>query len=279
MDWSFLNDPAGFGLSEGWIAVSLSSSYWWLIAAGFLNTLKVALPSLLFCTLLGALIGVGRLSSEPAVRHLCGFYVGLLRNTPLLLQLLAIYFVLTQVLPNGYEAWILGGFVFLSKSGLAIPAISYEGLIAPVQGRFTVQGGWLLTPEWLAVFLALSLYTASFVAEVVRAGLQSVPKGLIQGGLALGLTKNQVTWGVRIPVALRLIIPSLSNQYLNLFKNASLGVVIGYPELVSVANTSMNQSGRALECVVLILVVYAVLSLVTSLIMNAMNQRVNKGTV
>ncbi|MDX1668616.1 MAG: ABC transporter permease subunit [Limnobacter sp.] len=279
MDWSFLSDPAGFGLSEGWLSVSLTSSYWAVIFAGLLNTLKVALPALLLCTLLGLLVGLGRLSTEPVLRRLCDSYVGLIRNVPLLLQLLATYFLLVSALPVGSQAWSLGDVFFLSKSGLAFPAWSGSGWSVPVQGRFTVENGWVLTPEYLAVLLALVVYTSAFVAEIVRAGVSAVPKGLIQGGLALGLQPLQVRLTITLPVALRLIVPSLSNQYLNLLKNASLGVAVGYPELVSVSNTAMNQSGKALECVLIILLLYAALSAVASSLMNWLNRRVNRGAL
>lgn len=278
-EWGFLSDPAGFGLSEGWITISLSSSYWLVILAGLVNTLKVVVPALVLSTLLGTFVGFGRLASQPSMRVPFDLYVGLLRNTPLLLQLLAIYFLLINVLPDASQAWSVLDAFFLSKSGLAFPSFNASGVELPNQGRFTVENGWVLTPEYLAVLLALTLYTGAFIAEIVRAGVQSVPTGLIQGANALGLTKNQVTWNVTLPVALRLIIPSMSNQYLNLLKNASLGVVVGYPELVSVSNTSMNQSGRVTECVLLILILYALLSLLTSWLMNVVNRRVNEGGI
>lgn len=277
MDWGFLSDPAGFGLSEGWISISLSSSYWWVIAAGLLNTLKVVIPAMFLCTAWGVIVGLGRLSQEPIVRIICDVYVGTLRNVPLLLQLLAIYFLFNRALPDGSDAWSIGEMFYISKSGLFFPSMNLSGLEFPQQGRFTVEGGWVLTPEYLAVLSALTLYTSAFVAEIVRAGVLSVPTGLIQGGFALGFTEGQVARFITLPVALRLMVPSMSNQYLNLLKNASLGVAVGYPELVSVSNTSMNQSGRVLECVLVILLVYAALSLLTAWLMNLANQRATRG--
>jgi general L-amino acid transport system permease protein len=194
---------------------------------------------------------------------------------PLLLQLLAIYFAITQFLPIASQAWSFGDSVFLSKSGLAFPSFSE----APVRGRFSIEGGWVLSPEYLAVLLALVVYTAAFVAEIVRAGVQAVRPGMRQGALALGLSNAQTTRYVVLPLALRVVVPSLSNQYLNLLKNASLGVAVGYPELVSVANTAINQSGKAVECVLIILVTYALLSAVAAGLMNALNTRVNRGAL
>ena len=276
MNFEFLLDPAGFGLSEGWLHLKLQSPYWQVLLAGLMNTLKVALPALLLCTVLGTWVGLGRLSKHPLLRTVCDAYVGLFRNVPLLLQLLALYFLITWFLPVASQAWYWGGGVFLSKSGLAIPA--WDGSV-PVQGRFSVVGGWVLGPEYCAVLLALTVYTSAFVAEIVRAGVNAVPAGLKQSALALGLTPGQATRWVTLPVAMRVIVPALSNQYLNLLKNASLGVAVGYPELVSVANTAMNQSGKVVECVLIILVLYAALSALAAWAMNGLNRRVNRGAL
>ena len=275
MDFEFITDPAGFGLSEGWLQAVFDSPYWFVLLAGLLNTLKVALPSLLLATLLGLFIGLGQLVQHPLLKALCKGYVNLFRNVPLLLQLLAIYFAITQFLPIASQAWSLGDTVFLSKSGLAMPSFSE----APARGRFSVEGGWVLSPEYLAVLLALVVYTAAFVAEVVRSGVQAVKPGMRQGALALGLNNRQVNRHVVLPLALRVMVPSLSNQYLNLLKNASLGVAVGYPELVSVANTAINQSGRAVECVLIILFTYALLSAVAAGLMNRVNTHVNRGAL
>lgn len=276
MNFEFLSDPAGFGLSEGWLPIAFDSPYWHVLLAGLLNTLKVALPALLISTLLGLLIGLGQLVQHPLLRALCKGYVNLFRNVPLLLQLLAIYFAITQFLPIASQAWSLGDLFFFSKSGLAMPAWGGE---APVRGRFSIEGGWVLSPEYLAVLLALVVYTAAFIAEVVRAGIQAVKPGMRQGALALGLSSRQVNRHVVLPLALRVMVPSLSNQCLNLLKNASLGVAVGYPELVSVANTAINQSGKAVECVLIILFTYALLSAVASGLMNLLNTRVNRGAL
>lgn len=275
MNFEFLTDPAGFGLSEGWWPVAFDSPYWQILLAGLLNTLKVALPALLLATLLGLFIGLGQLVQHPLLKGLCKGYVNLFRNIPLLLQLLAIYFVITQFLPIASQAWSVGDTVFISKSGLAIPTF-WE---TPTRGRFSIEGGWVLSPEYLAVLLALVVYTAAFIAEVVRAGIQAVKPGMRQGALALGLNNAQTTRHVVLPLALRVMVPSLSNQYLNLLKNASLGVAVGYPELVSVANTAINQSGKAVECVLIILFTYALLSAVASGLMNVLNTRVNRGAL
>lgn len=136
-----------------------------------------------------------------------------------------------------------------------------------------VEGGAALSPEFMAVLLGLVLYTAAFIAEVVRAGIASVPKGQHEAGASIGLSRARAMRLIVLPQALRLIIPPLTNQYLNLTKNSSLAVAIGYPDVVSIANTSLNQSGRAVECIAIIMLVYLTLSLITSALMNWFNRR------
>lgn len=163
------------------------------------------------------------------------------------------------VLLSGLAGWLLGG--------------APTEMNAPVRGDFAIEQGGALTPEFLAVLLGLSIYTAAFVAEVVRAGIQSVPRGQSEAASALGLSRNQEMRLVMLPQALRVIIPPLTNQYLNLTKNSSLAVAIGYPDVVSIANTAINQTGRAVECIAIVMLVYLALSLATSLLMNWYNAR------
>lgn len=159
----------------------------------------------------------------------------------------------------GVLGWALGG---------APTELNY-----PVKGDFSIENGGALTPEFLAVLLGLTLYTASFIAEVVRGGVQSVPIGQGEAASALGLNRNQEMRLVMLPQALRVIIPPLTNQYLNLTKNSSLAVAIGYPDVVSIANTALNQTGRAVECISLVMLVYLTTSLGTSILMGWYNRR------
>lgn len=264
--FDFLRDPAGFAIGESLLPFDSADSALWALAAGLANTLRVALPAIFASTLLGTLIGLGRLSPNLLLRSLCVAYVETLRNVPLLLQLLAWYFVVTDLLPLASDALQLAPHVFLSKSGLAIPWLGgVSGVFdLPLRGEINIAGGATLTPEFLALFLGLSLYTAAYVAETVRAGIQAVPRGQSDAALALGLTRVQLFRRVLLPQALRSIIPPLTNQHLSLSKNASLAVAIGYPDLVSVANTTLNQTGRAAECIALIMAVYLILSLLTA---------------
>lgn len=144
---------------------------------------------------------------------------------------------------------------------------------SPVKGEFAIENGGALTPEFLSVLLGLTIYTAAFVAEVVRGGIQSVSAGQAEAASALSLNRGQTMRLVMLPQALRVIIPPVTNQYLNLTKNSSLAVAIGYPDVVSIANTAINQTGRAVECIAIIMLVYLSTSLFTSFMMNWYNTR------
>jgi general L-amino acid transport system permease protein len=281
--FDFLLQPAGFEIGESLWNFESSEAYWRAFAAGLGNTLRVALLGIVLTTLLGTLLGVGRFSRSILVRGLCSAYVELFRNIPLLLQLLMWYLLFTELLPGIDEAWQAGPF-FLSKGGLNFPILGvslWDGLSGsapwvvdwPVKGEFSVEHGGALTPEFLALLLGLTVYTAAFVAEVVRAGIQSVAKGQQEAAAALGLRHALSLRLVVLPQALRAIIPPMTNQYLNLTKNSSLAVAIGYPDLLSIANTAINQTGRALECISVVMAVYLCTSLVTSFLMNHFNQR------
>lgn len=166
---------------------------------------------------------------------------------------------LAIVLIAGLAGWLLGG--------------APTQMNQPFRGDFAIEQGGALTPEFLAVLFGLSTYTAAFVAEVVRAGIQSVPRGQSEAASALGLSRHLEMRLVMLPQALRVIIPPMTNQYLNLTKNSSLAVAIGYPDVVSIGNTAINQTGRAVECIVILMLVYLTLSLGTSLLMNWYNAR------
>jgi general L-amino acid transport system permease protein len=143
----------------------------------------------------------------------------------------------------------------------------------PEQLVFMVDGGVAATPEFMAILMGLVVYTAAFIAEAVRSGIQSVSRGQTEAASALGLNPKQIMNMVVLPQALRVIIPPITNQFLNLTKNSSLAVAVGYPDVVSIANTTINQSGRAVECIAIIMLVYLTTSLSTSAFMNWYNQR------
>ena len=162
--------------------------------------------------------------------------------------------------------------VLASLAGWALGGAPTE-FNRPFKGDFSIENGGALTPEFLAVLMGLTLYTAAFIAEVVRGGISSVARGQGEAASALGLNRKQEMRLVMLPQALRVIIPPLTNQYLNLTKNSSLAVAIGYPDVVSIANTALNQTGRAVECIALVMLVYLITSLGTSLLMNWYNSR------
>jgi general L-amino acid transport system permease protein len=276
--FDFLAQPAGFDIGESLISFDSARSYGRAFAVGLLNTLRVATVAIVLTTLLGTLLGVGRFSGSVLLRGLCQAYVEFFRNTPVLLQLMMWYLLMTELLPASSEAWQAGPF-FLSKGGFSVPLPVWPAGAAPPyldlphKGAFAIEGGAALTPEFMAVLLGLSTYTAAFVAEIVRAGIRSVPRGQGEAAAALGLSRRHRMRLVTLPQAMRVIVPPLTNQFLNLTKNSSLAVAIGYPDVVSIANTSLNQTGRAVECIAIVMVIYLVLSLTTSALMNRYNAR------
>jgi general L-amino acid transport system permease protein len=329
--FGFWNNTAGFDISQTLIDYSSSTStfgraFW----VGLLNTLLVGALGIVLATVLGFVIGIARLSRNWLVAHLAAGYVGLIRNVPLLLQLLFWYNAVLKSLPQmrGSVAIPGGGLLnnrglflprpeFAAGSGLVLaalvagiaatmvlgpwarrrrdrtgaparvlwwafglivvlPAMAYLLAGAPVtfsfpkMGRFNVMGGVEILPEFAALLVALTIYTAAFIAEVVRAGVLAVPHGQTEAAQALGLRPRTTLRLVVIPQAMRVIVPPLTSQYLNLVKNSSLAVAIGYPDLVQVFTGSvLNLTGQAVEVVAITMAVYLFISLVTSLLMNA----------
>ena len=332
--FGFWNVVAGFDISQTLIAYSpQTSTYGRAFWVGLLNTLVVAALGIVFATILGFTIGVARLSKNFLVERLATCYVELIRNVPLLLQLLFWYNAVLKALPEFAASFVLPGGVLLNNRGLFMPrplftedtylravlalavllavvfnkiagrstgfwgAIGVRAAITllivvalpvavfilagvpvefdyPQVGRFNVRGGLEVLPEFVALLLGLVVYTAAFIAEVVRAGLMSVSRGQTEAAQALGLTRLQTLRLIVIPQAMRVIIPPLTNQYLNLTKNSSLAVAIGYPDLVQIfTGTVANQTNQPVEVVVITMLVYLSFSLITSLVMNLYNAR------
>ena len=275
--FGFLWQRAGFDIGDRLIAFDATDTYGRAFLVGLLNTVSVAVVAIIASLLLGGAVGLGQLARNPLLARLCEAYVELFRNVPLLLQVLIVYVLLIGRLPLPQEAWQLGPDIWLSKSGLALPwpAFTDAGLVleSPVLGRFTFSGGAMLSPEFMAVAAALTLFTASYIAEVVRGSVQAVSQRQTEAALALGLNDLQTMRFVVVPQALRSMIPPLANQLLNLIKNSSLAVAVGYPDLVAVADTTLNQSGHAVECIAIIMAVYLTLSLITAAFMNRWHVR------
>ena len=326
----FWDNTAGFDISQTLIAYSASTStfgraFW----VGLLNTLLVASVGIVLATAIGFVVGIARLSRNWVVSRLAAGYVELIRNIPLLLQLLFWYNAVLKALPELRDSIALPGGGFLNNRGLFLPRPDFEpgfgaalaalliGLATafalhvwarrrqertgaqphivgwtlalilglplavfalagfplrfsfPQMSRFNVVGGIEILPEFAALLLALSVYTAAFIAEAVRAGILSVAHGQTEAAQSLGLRSGMTLRLIVIPQAMRVIVPPLTNQYLNLAKNSSLAVAIGYPDLVQVfAGSVLNITGQAVEVIAITMAVYLVISLITSLLMN-----------
>ncbi|HVY43421.1 MAG TPA: amino acid ABC transporter permease [Hyphomicrobiaceae bacterium] len=332
--FGFWDRTAGFDISQTLIPYSNVSTYGQAFWVGLLNTLLVAALGITFATILGFVIGIARLSTNWLVAKLATAYVEVIRNVPLLLQLLFWYFAVLKHLPPPRQSLAVPGGGFLNVRGLYLPypvaqpgfgavlislAIGIVGSFAvylwarrrqratgqrfpvlwttlaliiglplvvyllagmplgfeyPALKGFNFQGGIVVQPEFMALLLGLSIYTASFIGEIVRAGILGVSKGQKEAARAIGLTNGQMLRLVVIPQAMRIIIPPLTSQYLNLTKNSSLAVAIGYPDFVSVfTGTVLNQTGQAVEVILLTMCVFLTLSLLTSAFMNWFNAR------
>jgi general L-amino acid transport system permease protein len=237
---------------------------------GLGNTLRVAIAGILIATVLGTAVGLFRLSKNWLLRTLAGAYVEFIRNSPLLVQLFFWYALITEALPAPRQALEPLSGLFLTNRGIFFPL---PGSVPVLEG-FNFSGGMVLTPEFATLLVGLSVYTAAFIAEIVRAGVLSVNRGQWEAAFAVGLKPGQALRHVVLPQALRMIVPPMASQYLNLTKNSSLAVAIGYPDLVSIANTTINQTGQAIEGVAIIMAVYLSISLSISAFMNWYNARV-----
>ncbi len=269
--FGFLGREAGFEIGESFfLRYGAADSYWQALVVGLTNTLAVAAIGVVAATLLGFLIGLARLARNALLRGIASAYVEFLRNVPLLVQLFFWYALITEGLPHPREALSPLPGVFLSNRGIFFPTFSG----APELQGFNFAGGGALSPEFAALLIGLATYTAAFIAEIVRAGILSVRRGQRDAAQAIGLARWQATRFVILPQALRAIVPPLTSQYLNLTKNSSLAVAIGYPDLVSIANTTMNQTGQAIEGVTIIMAVFLTISLSISALMNWYNAKI-----
>jgi general L-amino acid transport system permease protein len=331
--FGFLTREAGLPIGESLIPYEPTDSYLRALTVGVLNTLKVAIIGIVLATILGTAIGIARLSSNWLLSKLAGVYIEVIRDLPLLLQLLFWYTIL-QGLPAPRQALNPMEGVFLSNRGMKLPFIEWTsahwwtlaamglGIVLtwayaramrarqyadgqprkiwpagialiiglplavwaafgapftpdiPALRGFNFRGGITVTPEFFALLIGLVTYTAGFIAEVVRAGIQSVQHGQWEAAQALGLRRGEILRKIVLPQALRVIIPPMTSNYLNLTKNSSLAVAIGYQDIVSISNTTLNQTGQAIEGIAIIMLVYLTISLSISLFMNWYNARI-----
>ncbi len=332
--FAFLSRTAGIPIGEHLVDYDPAvNTYGRAILIGVLNTLKVAVVGVVLATLWGTVLGVARLSKNWLIARLAAVYVEVVRDIPLLLQLLFWYGIL-QTLPSPRQSFHPLPGVFLSNRGIKVPAVEWEqpfwwalaalalgavgtaawsrsatrkqeatgvrpavwpvavGLLVafpvavwavlgapfdvemPELRGFNFVGGATLSPEYGALTLGLVLYTSSYIAEIVRSGILSVPTGQWEAAGAIGLRPGTVLRKIVLPQALRVIVPPMTSQYLNLIKNSSLAVAIGYQDVVSITSTTLNQTGQAVEGIALIMLVYLVMSLSISLFMNWYNARI-----
>ncbi len=331
--YGFLNGRAGFDVGQSLIAFTSDSTYGRALVVGFLNTILVAVTGIITATIIGFLVGIGRLSKNWLIAKLSMVYVEVFRNIPPLLVIFFWYSGVLAVLPQPRDSLALPLDMYINNRGLAFPRPVFDagsqfifyalviGIIAsiffaryaskkqmetgkrlpvlwtvlglviglpvltyllagmpisfdvPIAGKFNLTGGSVVGPEFLSLFLALSFYTAAFIAEIVRAGIRGVSHGQTEAAHALGVRPGLTTRLVVVPQAMRIIIPPLTSQYLNLTKNSSLAIAIGYADLVAVGGTILNQTGQAVEIVSIWIIVYLTLSLSTSLFMNWFNAK------
>ncbi|OQM75861.1 amino acid ABC transporter permease [Manganibacter manganicus] len=331
--FGFLDSRAGFDISQTPIAYNSDMTYGRALVVGFLNTLIVAATGIVTATVIGFLVGIGRLSRNWLIRKLCTIYIEVFRNIPPLLVIFFWYFGVLSVLPMPRDSIELPFSTYLNNRGFYFPhAIWGEGswliLVAfvvgvamawfvarrarqrqmatgqtfpvfwtslalivglpllafaasgfpvsfdlPKKSIFNLSGGLQVKPEFMSLYLALSFYTAAFIAEIIRAGILGVSKGQTEASAALGLRPAQILRLVVVPQAMRIVIPPLTSQYLNLTKNSSLAIAIGYPDLVATGGTVLNQTGQAIEIVVIWMIVYLGISLLTSAFMNWFNAK------
>ncbi len=274
LTWRWLGQPAGFDIGESLLPFQADMPYWRALLAGLANTLRVVVSGVVGATLLGTLAGMASFSSNGLLRGVVRLYVEVVRNIPPLLQLVFWYFVVFLSLPNGAEALQLPG-VVLAKSGLHVAGFE-NGL--HWAGPQLANGIWRaplqLSVEFAALLTGLIVYIGAYIAEVVRGGIAAVPRGQWEAASALGLGRLASLRHVVLPQALRVIMPGLNTQYISLAKNSALAVAVGYSDLYAVAETTLNQTGRAVEVVILLLAGYLALDLLISGLMNGLNRLV-----
>jgi general L-amino acid transport system permease protein len=275
--FDYLGRAAGFEISRGPIAYSSRDTYARALLVGLLNSFRISILGIVIATALGSIVGLARLSRIRIVSMLAGAYAEVLRNTPLLLQLL-FWYAVTQTLPAPRAAFNPLPGVFLCYRGLFLPGPAWhDGRFAfeyPALVGFGFRGGTSISPEFAVLLAGLSTYTAAFIGEIVRGGILAVDRGQREAAAALGLSRLAALRLVVIPQALRVIVPPTTTQFLNLFKNSSLAVAIGYPDLISITNTTLNQTGQAIEAIALAMAVYLAIGLVISLAMNVYNRKI-----
>jgi general L-amino acid transport system permease protein len=331
--FGFLDQAARFPISESLLAYDTSDTFGHAFLVGIVNTLFVSVLVILFSTVLGVLLALARRSRHPLVSGAAAVYLEVIRNTPLVVQLLFWYAMLTVALPPARQALSPLPGVFLSVRGLYFPKLVLSGnaawfwvalaaslvlVVAAVMLRpmlklrrgmrfplvraalvaalaaialaawigdvgialdvprlrgLNFTGGTTYTPEFTALLVGLVFYSTAFSGEIIRGGIDAVPSGQWEAGEALGIRRRHLLRLVVFPQALRIILPPMTSQYLSIIKNSTLALAVGYPDLSFVVATTINQTGQAIEGILILMGVFLTISLTVSLLMNAYNRR------
>lgn len=331
--FGFLDEVAQFEIGEKLISYSSRDTYGRALLVGLMNTLSVSAAGILLATLIGFAVGIMRVSSNWLLQRIALTYVEIVRNIPVILQVI-FWAAVIRNLPAPRQALDLWGLGFLSNRGLTflmpvadpahawmfaalvigiiaaliaarmarrhreatgryidmlwpsvglilgLPLLVWLGFGAPLElsfperQGFNFRGGATISPEFVALMAGIAIYSSGFIAEIVRAGIQATPRGQVEAARSIALRPRFILRYVVLPQALRVIVPPLTSQYVSLIKNSSIAVVIGYPDLVNIGNTVMNQTGQAVEAIAVMMMVYLIVSLVTSIGMNFYNRLV-----
>ena len=273
--FAYLSRSAGFDIPSASFAYSARDTYARALAVGVFNTLRITTLGIVCATGLGLLVGAARLSRIWIASTTARWYVEVMRNTPLLAQLL-FWYALLQSLPDVRHALQPISSVFLCERGLFLPTLGWHagalGLDRPVLTGFGFRGGTSVSPEFAALLIGLSTYTAAFIGEIVRGGVNAVDPGQTEAAAALGLSRGRILRLVVFPQALPVIVPPTTSQFLSLAKNSSLAVAIGYPDLIAITNSTLNQTGQAIEAISVAMVCYLGISAIVSLPMTIFNR-------
>jgi general L-amino acid transport system permease protein len=324
--FGYLGNTANFDIPFHLIAFAPSDTYGRALLVCVLNTLLVSAMGIVTATLLGLLVGIMRLSTNWLVSNLALGFIELVRNTPILVQIVFWYVAVLQSLPGPRQSIVLPGRILLNIRGIYLPdpvfaedattlgwialallivtpvlwrlqvagrRVGAKALVLPVLAvvavgfsvdhidtpalrGFNIAGGVQLPPELAALWAGLSIYAAAFIAEIVRSTIQAVQRGQREAALSLGLRPGQVLFLVVLPQALRMMVPPMTSQYLNIIKSSSLGAAVAYPEIFQIfAGTVLNQSGRETETFIIVMAIFLGINLSVSAVMNWFNRRVS----
>ena len=279
IDFGFFFQPAGFDISHAPFAFVATDSFARAFAVGLVNTLIMSVIAAIGALILGVFVGVGSVIGNAFGRAALNGFVGLMRNLPKLLILLAVYIIFVQSMPIPRESWNPLPGVFLSNRGLSFPMLDVASLSweLPTRSRFGVTGGMIVPTQFIALWFTLVVYHGAQIGEIVRGGLQAIPKGQWEASAAMGLTMRQRLKLVILPQVYRQIIPSLISQLINLLKNTSIGLAVGFADLMAVASTTINQAFKPIEVMTVVMLLYLSIGLMLSMGLNILNNRMRMG--